>query len=153
MDRHAIVLHICTLHYDSDMIYSVLPSLWEGKHSFRPGNGGTLGHTFTVCGAMLSTLQTSSAEFRVFHGQLPVYFCTHDVMNFAVHMTCSLSLPAPYLIQLHVFTTNESHIKCFLSHFGKTLPGTMVYQKWTISKDSQNRGMKPCKVLHVATTS
>ena len=55
VERHAIVLHICALHYGTDMISISSPQPC-GKASFTPGNGDTLGHTFRVCGAMLSTL-------------------------------------------------------------------------------------------------
>ena len=55
VERHAIVLHTCSLHYGTDMIYISSPQPC-GTSSFTPGNGDSLGHTFRVCGAMLSTL-------------------------------------------------------------------------------------------------
>ena len=65
MERHVIVLHICALHYDSDMIYMYISSPQPyRKSSYHLGqvNGDTLGHTFRVCEAMIFTLSTSTAE-------------------------------------------------------------------------------------------
>ena len=42
VERHAIVLHICALHYDSDMIYISSPQpCVKGSYLLGQGNGNT----------------------------------------------------------------------------------------------------------------
>ena len=62
-----MVLPLCALHYDSEMIYIISPPpCGKASYPLRQGNDGE--HTFIVCGAVLSIFKSLVLNLVFFLG-------------------------------------------------------------------------------------